>query len=156
MTTRQSIPRQWLIIDARHQAELRQAIHKLPRGSGVLVLGDAMSPRERQSLLRRLRHIARARSLTIVDENEGDAARVHDLRELRRTLLSRVPLVLLSPLYATRSHPDWQPLPRMKAAALAQLARRRLVALGGMNERRFAQVRALGFQAWAGISAFRT
>jgi hypothetical protein len=31
-----------------------------------------------------------------------------------------------------------------------------LIALGAMNERRFARVRAFRFQAWAAIDAFRT
>jgi thiamine monophosphate synthase len=44
----------------------------------------------------------------------------------------------------------------MRAAALARLGRRNLFALGGMNARRFARVKELGFQGWAGITAFRT
>jgi thiamine-phosphate pyrophosphorylase len=44
----------------------------------------------------------------------------------------------------------------MRAAALARLAGRKLVALGGMDERRFRRVERLGFVGWAGISAFRT
>jgi thiamine monophosphate synthase len=44
----------------------------------------------------------------------------------------------------------------MRAAAMARLAHRSLFALGGMNGRRFARIRRLGFQGWAGVSAFRT
>jgi hypothetical protein len=44
----------------------------------------------------------------------------------------------------------------MRAAAFARLARRKLLALGGMDEKRYAQVARLGFIGWAGISAFRT
>jgi thiamine-phosphate pyrophosphorylase len=65
-------------------------------------------------------------------------------------------MILLSPIYETRSHTDWKPLPRMQASALARLADRRLIALGGMNARRYARVAPLGFIGWAGISAFRT
>lgn len=65
-------------------------------------------------------------------------------------------MVLLSPLFPTDSHPDWKPLKRMRAAAFARLARRKLIALGGMDARRFARIRHLGFKGWAGISAFRT
>jgi thiamine monophosphate synthase len=31
-----------------------------------------------------------------------------------------------------------------------------LIALGGMDARKYARIRNLGFQGWAGISAFRT
>jgi hypothetical protein len=43
----------------------------------------------------------------------------------------------------------------MRAAALAALADRKLVALGGMNPKRYAKIAPLGFIGWAGISAFR-
>ena len=65
-------------------------------------------------------------------------------------------MLLLSPLYPTSSHPQWQPLLRMRAGTLARLANRRAVALGGMNRKRYAIVAPLGFIGWAGISAFRT
>jgi thiamine-phosphate pyrophosphorylase len=70
-------------------------------------------------------------------------------------MFRRTPMILLSPLFPTRSHPDWEPLPRMRAAALARLGRRNLFALGGMDARKFARIERLGFRGWAGISAFR-
>jgi thiamine-phosphate pyrophosphorylase len=69
-------------------------------------------------------------------------------------LFARVPLILLSPIHSTRSHPDWRPIPRMRAAAYARLAGRRLIALGGMDERRFERIERLGFVGWAGIDAW--
>jgi thiamine-phosphate pyrophosphorylase len=100
--------------------------------------------------------VARSHGLRLAMEAQGDAARVHNLHELRSALLRQVPLILLSPIFPTRSHPDWQPIPRMRAAALARLANRRLLALGGMNAKRYARIAPLGFTGWAGISAFRT
>jgi thiamine-phosphate pyrophosphorylase len=150
------IPRRWLIADDRSEDELREAVRALPRRSGVLLLFRTRSQSKRQKLLRQIRRLARAKDLIIADEGAGDATRVHNLNELRRALLARTPLILLSPMFATRSHPDWKPLPRMRAAAYARLAGRNLIALGGMNERRFARIERLGFQAWAGIDAFRT
>ena len=146
MPRRQTIPRQWLIALAD---EGLSAAARLPRGSGVLLLAP-LSPRA----MRRLRSIARLRGLRVASEE--CAARVHNTGELRRALLARKPLVLLSPIHPTRTHPDWEPIPRMRAAALARLGRRRLLALGGMNEESYAAVEQLGFIGWAGISAFRT
>jgi thiamine-phosphate pyrophosphorylase len=147
MTRRQSLPEQWLIAESQLDEEV---LRRLRHGSGVLVLGE-LSARE----WRRLRSLAPQRGFAVANEGRN-AERVHDVRELRRALLKRWTLILLSPLYPTRSHPDWKPLPRMRAAALARLGRRKLFALGGMDARRFARVRRLGFQGWAGISAFRT
>ena len=141
------MPEQWLIVDQPDISVVKQ----LPRGSGVLLLVRLTTVE-----LRRLRHVARLRGLAIVEERSQTAARVHNLHELRQALLRRTPLILISPLYRTSSHPDWPPLPKMRAVALARLARRRAVALGGVNQKRYAKVAPLGFIGWAGISAFRT
>lgn len=154
MKPRQSLPSRWFIVDGR-AAEL-EAVRRLPRGTGVLVLAHALTAGERRRLAMRIRRAAVPRNLTVVIEHAGQPVRVHDLRELRAALLRRAPIVLLSPLYPTRSHPDWAPIPPMRAAALARLGGRRLVALGGMDEQRFRRVGRLGFIGWAGISAFRT
>jgi thiamine-phosphate pyrophosphorylase len=151
MTRRQSVPERWLIIDRAPGRPNWSLLRRLPPGGGVLLLyalaaGDG----------RRLRRLARVRNLKVLTEGPRTAARVHNMRELRGALLRRTPLLLLSPIYPTPSHPDWQPLPRMRAATLARLARRDVMALGGMNRKRYAKVAALGFIGWAGISAFRT
>ncbi|HEX5258178.1 MAG TPA: thiamine phosphate synthase [Sphingomicrobium sp.] len=151
MRRRQTMPRQWLIIADPSDRDAVAAAFRLPRGSGILLL-QPLSGRE----MRRLRQSARNRGLTIAKEQRRAAARVHNARELRRALLARTPLILLSPLYPTSSHPDRKPIPRMRAAALARLGGRKLVALGGMDARKYARIKRLGFQRWAGISAFRT
>ena len=148
MRRRQTIPSQWLVVANSGDWS---AAKWLPRGSGVLLLRPLSASR-----MRELRQLGARRDLTILIERPGSAIRVHNSRELRSAMLRRTPLILLSPLYPTQSHPDWQPLPRMRAAALARLGGRKLLALGGMDAHKFALVRNLGFQAWAGISAFRT
>lgn len=150
MRRRQTIPRQWLIVPAGSAAEAMQAALRLRPGSGILLL-DGASPAE----FKQLRAIARRRRLSIVTEASRGAVRVHNSRELRQALLKRIPLVLLSPLYHTSTHPDWTQLPRMRAASLARLSGRKLIALGGMNSKRYSKVARLGFIGWAGISAFR-
>ena len=151
MRRRQTVPHEWLIVPASLDTEAFARARRLPRGSGILLIQAPSAAGQR-----RLRHLARHRNLLLLVEGRRTAARVHDVRELRRALLARIPLILLSPLYPTASHPQWTPLPRMRAAALARLGHRRLVALGGMNAKRYAAVAPLGFTGWAGISAFRT
>jgi thiamine-phosphate pyrophosphorylase len=159
MMRRQTIvPRQWLIADDRMGEELWTAVRKLPKGSGILVLHRDMRRGQRARLIARLRRMASGRSLVLADEESGEAARVHSMRELRQAGSKRVPLILLSPLYPTRTHPDRPLLDGMRAAAFVRLANVGIpvLALGGMDARRFARVRQLGFQGWAGIDAFRT
>lgn len=149
-----SIPRQWLVVDERLGDGLWTALRKLPRGSGVLVLYNELPSRARGRLVTRLRRIARSRGLLLADEAKGDAARVHNLHELTRAGLAGRSLVFLSPMFATRSHPGWAPLPRMRAAALVRLATAPVIALGGMDANRFRRIARLGFQGWAGIDAW--
>lgn len=149
MPARQTMPRQWLIADDRLGDDLWTAVRLLPRGSGILVLRMLGGSEQR-----RLRHLASHRRLTIVEEKCRTSARVHNMRELRTALLARTPLILLSPIFPTGSHPEWRALPRMRAAALARLGGRKLLALGGMNPKRFARIAPLGFQGWAGISVW--
>jgi thiamine monophosphate synthase len=147
MRTRQTVPSQWLIVrDAQDEDGIAAAM-RFRGDRGVLVIGDV-----RAAQLRRLRQ----RRVVVTRERPGEALRVHDLRELRRALIARTPLVLLSPIYPTTSHPEWKPIPRMRAATLARLGKRQLIALGGMDARRYAHIKNLGFAGWAGISAWRS
>jgi thiamine-phosphate pyrophosphorylase len=148
MTRRQTVPQQWAIVDRSADAALWTALRRLPIGSGVLLLTE-LRPTER----RRLRQLSKLRRLQVLER--AATARVHGNRELREALLRRASLVLISPLYPTRSHPDWMPLPRMRAATLARLAGRKAIALGGMDRHRFRRVQRLGFAGWAGIDAWR-
>ena len=141
-----SRPERWFIVDGLVDG---RALAKFPRLTGLLLLNGGRADA-------RLRTMARTRGLVVAEETRGEAVRVHDMAELRRAVLARTPMILLSPIYPTGSHPDWPAIPKMRAAAMARLARRRLLALGGMDDKRFARIRRLGFQAWAGISAFRT
>ena len=149
MRRRQTIPNRWLILNGSMNRKAWLALRCQPVGSGVLLL-----ERPNASTARRIGNLARLRSLTVVAEPSRSAARVHNLRELRQALLGRTPIVLLSPMFKTRSHPDWSPLPKMRAATFAHLAHRRLIALGGMNDLRYSTVAPLGFVGWAGISAW--
>ena len=154
MKARQTIPRRWLIADSR-TGDPVAAAGRLPRGSGILFLYLDLPKRDRARLLGELRRIAQARGLTIVDELVGRSARVHGMRELRQAGLAGAKLIFLSPIFPTASHPEWAPLPRMRAATLARLSKVPVIALGGMTSRRFAQLERLGFQGWAGIGAWK-
>jgi thiamine-phosphate pyrophosphorylase len=149
MIRRQTDPEQWLILASAPRNQDWLAIRRLPRRSGVLLLQE-FDASERRAI----RHMAKLRGLRTATEGRCGAVRVHNVRELRQALLRRTPMILLSPVNETRSHPDWKPLPRMRASALARLAGRRAIALGGMTARRYAKIAPLGFIGWAGISAW--
>jgi len=151
MRRRHSMPKQWLIINSRIDPQVWNALRKLPPRSGILILHELDGKQQR-----RVRSITQRGGHIIAREGRNGATRVHNVKELTRALTTRHGPVLLSPVFRTSTHPDWEPLPRMRAATLARLCDRNAVALGGMNSSRYRKVAALGFAGWAGISAFKT
>jgi thiamine-phosphate pyrophosphorylase len=151
MVRRHTLPTRWFIADKLADID---TVRRLPVGCGVLVLGHGLYVGERRRLIGRIRKAGAARRLAVVVEDPRKPLRVHAICELRSALLRHEPLILLSPIYPTRSHPSWKPIARMRAAALARLGGRRLFALGGMDEHRFRRIARLGFVGWVGISAW--
>jgi len=173
MRSRQPLPRLWLMTDERMGESLWTALARLPRGSGVIFRHYAT--RDRRALFESVRMIARRRRLVLVlagtplqaaawraDGAHGRSphrraarpllrtAPAHDARELAA---ARAHAVLLSPVFATRSHADARPLGRLRFAMLARRAMQPVIALGGMDARRFRRLEPLGAYGWAAIDA---
>lgn len=62
--------------------------------------------------------------------------------------------ILISPVFATASHPGVRGLGPVRFAALARAAEGRAVALGGMNPRSVGRLKASGALGYAAIAAF--
>ena len=173
MRSRQPLPRLWLMTDERMGDGLWAALARLPRGSGVIFRHYATC--DRRALFERVRTITRRRRLVLVlagapreavawraDGAHGHSphrraarpllrtAPAHDARELRA---ARAHAVLVSPAFATRSHAQARPLGPLRFAMLARRASLPVIALGGMDARRFRQLAPLGAYGWAGIDA---
>ncbi|MGC6329956.1 thiamine phosphate synthase [Rhizorhabdus sp. FW153] len=176
MTPRQPVlPHLWLMTDERLGERLFDAIDRLPRGSGVIFRHYSLPVAERRRLFDAVRRRTRRRGLVLLlagDEHMAlrwgaDGAHhrqphaprfgtspVHDRREIRAAERSGATALLLSPLYATRSHPGASGLGRMRFAALLRATRLPVIALGGMTARRGRHARLLGAQGWAAIDAW--
>jgi len=64
-------------------------------------------------------------------------------------------LVLVSPVFATRSHPKARPLGPVRLGLMLD-GRLPAIALGGMSAKNFLRLNGLDLYGWAGIDAFRT
>jgi 8-oxo-dGTP diphosphatase len=82
------------------------------------------------------------------------AASCHNLMEIRHAEKTGVDFVLLSPVLATPSHPNAQPLGWDRFSAWVDLANVPVFALGGMARDHLAQARQQGAQGVAGIRGF--
>lgn len=160
---RRHLPKLWLVTDERQGDALLPAVAALPRGAGV-VFRHFRTP-DRGALLRRVRRATRRRGVLVCVAYEGHGAWraegdglsivvVHDARELTAMMMDRhrpPDLVFVSPVFATRTHPGAGAL---GLAAFARLARRSavpVIALGGMDARRWQRVRRLGAHGWAAV-----
>ena len=81
-------------------------------------------------------------------------ASCHDAAQLAQALKLEVDFATLSPVAATASHPQAQPLGWSNFQELAEAAAVPVYALGGMAPVQLAQARAMGAQGVAGIRGF--
>ncbi|ODT00407.1 MAG: thiamine phosphate synthase [Erythrobacter sp. SCN 62-14] len=168
------LPRLWLITDARNDRGLRRALAALPRGSGLIYRHYHLTDSERLARFRGLRRAARARGHLVILADSALTARewgadgiygspralvprraallhlatVHNPREIALANRLGADAMLLSPVFATRSHPGGQWLGQVRFRLLAHLARAPVIALGGMTRQR---ARTLGWPRWAAI-----
>lgn len=172
---RSRLPDLWLVSDERVDACLPSALARLPRGSGFVFRHYGLPPRDRQDRFRTLARTARRFGHRVVLSGSPRQARrwradgvyggsgrlaggpallrlvtVHSLRELTRANLGRADLVLLSPIFPTRSHPGAPSLGPIRFHLLAARSRAPVVALGGMSAYR---ARSLGIRKWAAIQS---
>jgi len=173
MRFRQPLPRLWLMTDERMGDGLWPALARLPRGSGVIFRHYAT--RDRRALFERVRTIARKRRLVLVlagapreavawraDGAHGRSPHCRVARPLLRTApahnarelaVARAHAVLVSPVFTTRSHAQAGPLGPLRFAILARRAEQPVIALGGMDARRFRRLAPFGAYGWAAIDA---
>jgi thiamine-phosphate pyrophosphorylase len=164
-------PSLWLISDARNDAVLEASLARLPRGSGFIYRHYHLEPTARRARFAALKRIARRHGHMVVLAGSAAEARrwgavgaygspvalargpalprlvsVHGLREIGQA--RRGTAILLSPIFATVSHPGARPLGVQRFRALAGWAQAPVIALGGMNFRR---ARRLKWATWAAI-----
>ena len=171
-----ALPRLWLISDARNDAQLERSIARLPLGSGLVFRHYHLAPDARHARFDRLARLMRRRGGVIVLAGDIAAAKAwradgcygppgggsclglirlltaHDMRELARANATRGTRAqaLISPIFATRTHPGGPSLGAPRFASLARLSRLPVIALGGMTPKRARQIAAIT-NRWAAI-----
>lgn len=174
---RKKLPELWLITDERVPDDvLLAAAARLPKGrAGIIFRHYRTGAGARRRLFEALRGIARRRRLALLlagDRRDAAAwkadgwhghgmkplhrrmirsAPAHDRREMAAARRARAAMILLSPLFPTRSHPGAPALGRVRFAALAQQANEAVMALGGVRAEHRAMLRGIGADGWAAI-----
>jgi thiamine-phosphate pyrophosphorylase len=171
MPTRHPVPTLWLMTDERLGDGLWDAVAHLPRGAGIVFRHYATPLAERRALFARLARIARRRGLMLLRAGDVRLARhesgvhngrarrfstrsAHDRRDAVAAGRAGAMAIFISPVFATRSHPGAPSLGPLRAAVMGRGLGVPVIALGGMDARRFKRLRALGFHGWAAIDAW--
>lgn len=169
-----TLPSVWLISDARNDAILGTALKRLPRGSGFIYRHYHLGDPKRWERFRTLRRAAKACGHTVILSDSAltatewgadgiygsprslwprragllHLATAHDMGELGLANRLGADAVLLSPVFATKSHPGGTTLGPAHFRLLAQHSRAPVIALGGMTSHR---ARTLQWPQWAAI-----
>jgi thiamine-phosphate pyrophosphorylase len=173
MRVRQPLPNLWIVSDLRNDAVLEAALERMPRGSGLMFRYYHLAPHARRARFAALRKAARRRGHRVAlagtarqarawraDAAYGPPARLaggpallrlvtaHSLGEIAAARRARADAVLLSPVFATRSHPGARVLGTLRFRLIAARAGVPVIALGGLDSQR---ARRLGARFWAAI-----
>jgi thiamine-phosphate pyrophosphorylase len=169
----------WLLSDKRNDAQLEQALGRLPRGSGFIFRHYHLAPEERVARFRALQRVAEARGHVVILADSALTAKewradgiygaprslgprradllalatAHDLEEIALANRMQADAVLLSPVFPTRSHPGAAVLGPLRFRLLARHAAMPVIALGGMDAR---AARRLAWRRWAAIDGLST
>jgi thiamine-phosphate pyrophosphorylase len=155
--------------DERLGDGLIDAVRALPKGSGIVFRHYATPAKERRALFRATQVIARRNGHRLLlagparlaqvwgaDGSHGRlrgavTAPVHSLQEIRAAERAGAQLLLVSPIFATRSHPGQSGMGARRLANLVRQAKQPVIALGGMTQARFKALRRTGIYGWAAI-----
>lgn len=160
--------------DERLGDDLWTAIHRLPRGGGIVFRHYRTPLAERRRLFAAIQAIAQARGLVLVRAGPDRlAAREDGVHNARRRpprgLLTRAAhsrgqaraaahagadLVFVSPVFSTRSHPGAPPLGPTRARLIARAFDGPAIALGGVTRAQGKRLMRTGFHGWAAIDAW--
>ena len=167
------LPDIWVVTDARNDARIDAVLARLPRGSGVIFRHYHLPAGERRRRFDALRRVAHSLGHLVVLSGSAAQARAwradgaygsprllsrgpavlrlvtaHSLTELARAKQARADAILLSPVFATRSHPGGNVLGPVRFRLLAHRSPVPVIALGGLSARR---ARAVRWKNWAAI-----
>lgn len=174
MRRRQALPVTWLMTDERMGDALFAAIARMPRGSGVVVRHYGLELAERRALFALVQRAARRRGLLVL---RGGSVRLgaredgvhggprpraglwtmpaHDRAQAVRAARRGVDALFVSPVFATRSHPDARTLGVKGIRAIIRGLGCPAIALGGMDAVRARRIMRLhAVHGWAGIDAW--
>jgi thiamine-phosphate pyrophosphorylase len=155
--------------DERLGDGLFDAVARLPDGAGIVFRHYSLAGTERRALFEAVKRRAPGPVLLAgsMDEaaswgadgshgrhDNATTAPIHDLAEIRAAEQAGAALLFLSPVFATRSHPNAKILGTEGFATLASQTKLPVIALGGMNAARAETLE--GAYGWAGIDAWET
>jgi thiamine-phosphate pyrophosphorylase len=174
MRRRHPLPKIWLMTDQRLGDRLFSSIRRLPIGSGVIFRHYELGETQRFALFRQVAHICRQRGhILLLAGSERSAldwradgfhgrvkrrskilqsASVHNRRELAEATRLKSAMILVSPIFATNTHPGQRPLGLHGLNRItAKVNSPKIIALGGMTRQKAKLLSQRLIYGWAAI-----
>ena len=168
------LPDIWLLSDARNDAVLEAILHRSPGRIGLVFRHYFLAPDARRARYDALKRVADAGGhVTILAGSAALAKRwgahgyyaparrlsprrsgliaiatAHDMGEIAAANRIGADALMVSPVFATRSHPGARTLGPVRFRHMARYAQAPVIALGGMDRDRASR---LDWQRWAAI-----
>lgn len=153
---------------------LWNALDRVPRGGGVIFRHYSLDLAARRALYQRVEQVARRRRLVLIAAGTNHLGRrcagthgrifkqcvgikswpAHHKRDVVAARRARADVILISPVFRTRSHPGKAALGLARAALLARDTAIPAIALGGIKQDTMQSLKTAGFYGWAGIDAW--
>jgi thiamine-phosphate pyrophosphorylase len=174
MRRRHPLPKIWLMTDQRFGDRLFSSIRRLPIGSGVIFRHYELGETQRFALFQQVAHICRQRGhILLLAGSERSALHwradgfhrrvkrrskilqsvsVHDRRELAEARRMKSAMMLVSPIFATNSHPGQSPLGLHGLNRMAaKVNGAKIIALGGVTRQKAKLFNQRLIYGWAAI-----
>ncbi len=171
------LPLLWLLSDARNDTQLERALAALPPGSGFVYRHYHLPPSQREARFAHLAKLARSNNHCVILSDDAERAAAwgaagvygpvgrmpcdgallklvtaHDRHEIAAADRAGAHGIFVSPVFRTRSHRGGTVLGAARFHRLAAGATAPIIALGGMNPKRAADLQWPRWGAIDGLS----
>ena len=171
-----NLPNIWLFTDSLKTLNPAKLVKKLPTKSGVVIRN--YNSKNKEAIIKNILNIKKQKNLTVLISgkykrnlnvdgnhlprwannynkvNKITSISVHTGRDVRKSISFKADLVFISPVFPSTSHKSNHHLGVIRLGLLARLFKKKVIALGGINNKNIARLRSLPISGCAGIDMF--
>ena len=178
------LPRWFMMTDGKYLVEWKKLLENIPMGTGV-IFRDYDHPQRRHLAYEYAEYCARRNLILLVSGDIGLSRELgvgvhmpekqasslvrqtvppktlvtqsaHNLKALLSAMRNKADAVIVSPVFATMSHPDVRPLGVVRFAQLCRMTTIPIFALGGINATNIRRLRPTSVRGYVAMRYFKS